>query len=502
MNWAILRELWHKVVAEVGCPSHRGRPDMPSVDASARPACVSDYVEYLRAKKRSERYAVQVERLLTRFFAHCGRADPAHVTSADVEAWLTFRTTVESASGRTHNNERSALSAFFMWCRRTERCKTDPTKDTLPARAVQQTEYDDLTVEQVRAIIAAAEADEAVPLDDRRRRSQCHRSTVYRVAYYTGLRRGSLKGLRCGDFCDGAQPVLRARAATFKSGRPHEVPLTAEAAGVIRKLVAGRPASAPMWEHWPHDRVVIGDFKAAGISGAGGLQRFRVTVATMLADLDARPEAAQAMLGHAHISTTLKHYTRSRKKNFASEVSRLPSLADGGGDRITKKDSLDLDPVTGVDDTHGVTEVESAMPSTHEQVDRGTGREMPRPLSFGDSLDAAGRASRPVPGRFVPDAGAQKIPGRSVDNAGDRNRTGLRVPELPGRMAESVVDPDSTPTSRILILAERATGVVVDAGIAGRSDSFVAAAVSVAMAAMDALRLRLSRHNATPTPTV
>jgi integrase len=461
------------------------------VTTTAPPSCVGEYAEHCRAKKLSDRYVTQVETLLARFFAHAGDSDPATIEPADIEAWLEFRSNVEHCSGKTHNNEKAALSAFFHWARKTERCRVNPCLDVQSATAAPRIEYDYLTVEEVRRLLAVSLADEAKPLAERR--SDHNRSRIYRVAYATGLRAGSLRAARVGDFMDGkAQPTLKIRAIKHKTRKPHEVPLTAEGVEVFRELCAGRDHRDLLFERFPHARVIRADFREAGIRGPGGLQRFRVTVCTLMAEAGVPIEAAQAMLGHSSPETTKKHYDRSKKIILASQVANMPRLTRDQGGRTANFYSSTLDKVTGSDDTSPVAEVEPAMNTIHEQIDRGTGRDIPEPGSLCDTKGIAGRDSRPVPGRSVP-----ATEGPSESGWQDLN---LRpAPRGKAVSASSCTDPDDSPTRQYLILADRATQGAVAAERIGRSD-LVRRWVSIAKAAMDALGVRMARRAQSPTP--
>jgi integrase len=461
---------------------------MPVTDhVDVVPECVPEYVAHCRSKKLSDRYITQIKTLLLRIFARAGLVDPSAFTTQDIEGWLEFRSNIENCSGKTHNNEKAALSAFFHWARKTERCRTNPCLDVASATATPRTEYDYLTVDEVRRLIAVAVADEAKPLAERR--SDHNRSLIYRVAYATGLRRGSLMATRVGDFMDGkAQPTLKIRAIKHKTGKPHEVPLTDEGVQVFRELCRGRDHRDPLFERWPHARVIRADFHEAGINGPGGLQRFRVTVCTLMAEAGVPIEAAQAMLGHSSPETTRKHYDRSKKILIAAQVANMPRLNPKAGDRIAKNNSPMVDKETGIGDKSPVAEVESAMNQIHEQIERGTGREKPEPGSLCDTQGIASRDSRPVPGRSVPDAG-------SPSESGWQDLNLRPAPRGAAMRASSCDEPD---TSTILIYAERASAMVAEARALRAPRSVLAGLASLAMNAMDAARVRLSRG---PLPT-
>lgn len=191
------------------------------------------------------------------------------------------------------------------------------------------------------------------------------------------------------------------------------------------------------------------------------------------------------MLGHAHVSTTLKHYTRSNKKKFASEVSRLPSLTDPGGDGPVKNDSQGLDAGTGKAEDVPVTVVEEPMHTRPHDCERGTGREIPGQSSGGDT-SALGNGGVPVrfPGRD---------PERDSANKCRRQESNLspRTPFLPaGRDAGT--DPAPGPRTRhYLIRAERASAVVADARRGGATRAALDALTAHATAAWVAVRARM-----------
>lgn len=191
------------------------------------------------------------------------------------------------------------------------------------------------------------------------------------------------------------------------------------------------------------------------------------------------------MLGHAHVSTTLKHYTRSNKKKFASEVARLPSLTDPGGDGPVKNDSQGLDAGTGKAEDVPVTVVEEPMHTRPHDCERGTGREIPGQSSGGDT-SALGNGGVPV-----------RFPGRDPEhdsaNKCRRQESNLspRTPFLPaGRDAGT--DPAPGPRTRhYLIRAERASAVVADARRGGATRAALDALTAHATAAWVAVRARM-----------
>lgn len=56
----------------------------------------------------------------------------------------------------------------------------------------------------------------------------------------------------------------------------------------------------------------------------GSLKTFRSTVATQLAEAGLHPSKTQAVLGHAHVTTTLTYYTAITDVDEAADL--LPDL--------------------------------------------------------------------------------------------------------------------------------------------------------------------------------
>ena len=129
------------------------------------------------------------------------------------------------------------------------------------------------------------------------------------LAYNTGLRRGSLFGLRMSDV-DWQQQRLLVRRGNNKSKKLFAIHLNEPAMRHLSAIRTDRELIFP----WPHDpRYFDAVFRrlqtAAGILRADqfGLHNLRKTLATALFE-QGSPGAAQLALGHSAATTTERHY--------------------------------------------------------------------------------------------------------------------------------------------------------------------------------------------------
>jgi integrase len=144
-----------------------------------------------------------------------------------------------------------------------------------------------------------------------------------KLLIYTGLRAGEAFDLRWSDVTERAVFVRRS-----KSGRSRSVPLCAEAAQALTALPrAGAGVltqGSPRWARANWGRRVL----RPAADGIGlhdvSMHTFRHTFASRLVATGVPIAAVQVLLGHRHISTTMR-YTHFDEGFLHSQVSKLDS---------------------------------------------------------------------------------------------------------------------------------------------------------------------------------
>ena len=178
------------------------------------------------------------------------------------------------------------------------------------------------SLKEISSMIAALEDDPVA-------------SAVIATAAFTGLRRSELRGLRWSDFRDGQFFITRTVWNT--SERDKTKTIDAKAPVPVLKLLAkileahrgdaneagyvfagpknGRPLNLANLAR----RIIVPKLNAAGVQCWSGWHGFRRGLATNLFELGEDEATIQAILRHADVKTTRRHYI---KKNVVSKESK------------------------------------------------------------------------------------------------------------------------------------------------------------------------------------
>jgi len=197
-------------------------------------------------------------------------------------------------------------------------CDGNPMEYTdVPAGAVtEQTKAYSLA--EISSMIAALE-DEPIA------------SAVIATAAFTGLRRSELRGLRWSDFRDGQFFITRTvwntterdKTKTIDAKAP--VPVLRLVARILEPLrgdgyiFAGPKNGRPLNLANLARRIIVPKLNAAGVQCWSGWHGFRRGLATNLFELGEDEATIQAILRHADVKTTRRHYI---KKNVVSKESK------------------------------------------------------------------------------------------------------------------------------------------------------------------------------------
>jgi integrase len=161
-------------------------------------------------------------------------------------------------------------------------------------------------------------------------------STVLATAAFTGLRRSELRGLRWADFRDGQLFVTRTvwntkereKTKTTDSKAPVPVlPVLADLLETHRErfpsdsyIFAGPKTGRPLNLANLARRVIVPTLTKAGVQSWSGWHGFRRGLATNLYELGVDERTIQAILRHADVKTTRRHYI---KRNVVPDASRI-----------------------------------------------------------------------------------------------------------------------------------------------------------------------------------
>jgi integrase len=178
------------------------------------------------------------------------------------------------------------------------------------------------SLKEISSMIAALE-DDAVA------------SAVIATAAFTGLRRSELRGLRWSDFREGQFFITHtvwntsARDKTKTTDAKAPVPILKSLAKILEThrgdsneagyIFAGPKSGRPLNLANLARRIIVPKLKAAGVQCWSGWHGFRRGLATNLFELGEDEATIQAILRHADVKTTRRHYI---KKTVVSKESK------------------------------------------------------------------------------------------------------------------------------------------------------------------------------------
>lgn len=210
-------------------------------------------------------------------------------------------------TARVQRSRLSAIKQFFKWCVRERYLGVNPASELELPRCEQHLPKAILTAAEVEQVMAQCDIDTPHGLRDR---------AILEVFYSTGIRRTELIRL-CEYDLDAERRTLTVREGKGKKDR--FVPIGERAIAwvetyrlEVRPLLASDPREERLFltqagepfsaAHLTH--LVRRHVKRADIGKHGSCHLFRHTMATLMLENGADIRFIQAILGHAHLSTT------------------------------------------------------------------------------------------------------------------------------------------------------------------------------------------------------
>lgn len=271
-------------------------------------------------------------------------------------------------SARTVNHHRATAVAFLNWCVSKTRLDANPLSGKGTLKLL------DEKLDKRRTRRAMSNDELAWLLA----KSPPHRSIIYRVAYWTGLRRKELRHILVGDF-DLKHRVIHVRADVSKAKRDDFIPLRPALAEKLAELRAEQANSTDrMFPTLRSIRTFHSDCARARqawideapddaecerreesefllrYDAAGRHLDFhgmRMTLATHLAR-KVRPPVIQRILRHTDLKTTMNHYMDLQLSDDAAAIESMPEIEVQG--TITEADPIQEVTATGTDDVSAV----------------------------------------------------------------------------------------------------------------------------------------------------
>jgi integrase/recombinase XerD len=292
-----------------------GRTRDTSLDHHPLTAYVSAHLEWLLVTGYSKD-TIRTRRIaLKRFIAWCDERalrDPKDITKPILERYQRHLFYYRKPDGRPISlggqlGYLAPIKLFFKWLTRENHILYNPASEMQLPRQPKHLPRNILSIQEVEAILAEADAKTPQTLRDR---------ALLETLYSTGLRRMELPGLCIYDV-DLTRRLVNVREG--KGGRDRVIPIGQRAAAWVDKyLIESRPQLMVA----DHEYLFVNDYgePASPVFVAAKVKRYmmfasvekktgschllRHAMATHMLDNGADIRFIQAMLGHADISTT------------------------------------------------------------------------------------------------------------------------------------------------------------------------------------------------------
>ena len=233
-----------------------------------------------------------------------------------------------SRSLATCNHHRTAIRGFSRWAWHDGRTRDDALVGVSGFNAKEDRRHDrrTISVDELRSLIAAAEAGKPY-----RKMTGKARALCYRLAVATGLRYSEIGSIRPESFA-ADWSVVTVEAGYTKNGEPARLDIPPDLAGDLRAFVAAIKPGEPIFAlpERGADMLRI-DLEPAGIEyrDASGqvfdFHSLRCQHATLLDAAGISPRVVQKMMRHSTLELTGR-YTRPQANALRSAAESLPSL--------------------------------------------------------------------------------------------------------------------------------------------------------------------------------
>ena len=232
------------------------------------------------------------------------------------------------------NHHRAAIRGFSRWAWRSGRTTDDALAGVSGMNAKEDRRHDrrTLALDDLRRLIEAAHRGPAYRMMTGPTRALC-----YRLAVATGLRFSEIRSITPEGFdLDGRRPTVTVTAGYTKNGEPATLPLPADLAADLARLVAPIPRGVAVFPLPDRGATMLQvDLASAGIpyrDDAGQVFDFhslRCQCATLADQAGVSPRVVQRMMRHSTLELTGR-YTRPRVADLEGATDSLPSLAPRG----------------------------------------------------------------------------------------------------------------------------------------------------------------------------
>ncbi|MGB7748682.1 MAG: site-specific integrase [Verrucomicrobiia bacterium] len=277
---------------------------------------LEDFISDVRRHGKSEKHLANLEFRLGRLIKECHWICAINVSADSFQSWLCAH---PELSAKTSNDYLDAARCFFNWLIQKKRFSVNPLEsvDKVKTAGMQTRERRAFALDEFARLLAVAG----------------ERKPVYMMAFYTGLRRSEIAGLRWADVhLDDARPYVLARASTTKNGKEEPLPLHSDLIVVLREIKGVSQPDELVFKRFPRIERFKRDMAKANIPYRDALGRYadfhalRKTFGTNLAKAGVPRRAAMSLMRHSDGKLTDKIYTDVNLLGIETGIELLPSL--------------------------------------------------------------------------------------------------------------------------------------------------------------------------------
>jgi integrase len=277
---------------------------------------LEDFIGDMRRHGKSEKHLANLEFRVGRLIKECQWGCAVNVSADSFQSWLCSH---PELSAKTSNDYLDAVRCFFNWLIQKQRFSVNPlaSVDKVKTAGMQTRDRRAFTLDEFMRLVAVAG----------------ERKPVYLMAFYTGLRRSEIAGLRWADLhLDDAKPYVLARASTTKNGKEEPLPLHPDLVMVLREIKGASEPDEQVFKRFPRIERFKRDLAKANIPYRDAVGRFadfhalRKTFGTNLAKAGVPRRTAMSLMRHSDGKLTDKIYTDVNLLGIETGIESLPSL--------------------------------------------------------------------------------------------------------------------------------------------------------------------------------
>jgi integrase len=282
---------------------------------------IDAFFEDMAALGRSRAHISHTKSRITTLCRECGWKLIKDITP---DTFMKWRASEKKLSPKTLNEYLAHMCTLLNWLERKGELIVNPLKTVtkVETRGKERVQRRAFTEEELGKLFGVH------PL----------RGLIYRLAAYTGLRRGEIRALRWSDIkLDAETPHIEVRASTSKNKKTAILPLLKDLLEALRKYRSEHPwvpNDFVVFKRIPTVETLREDLKACGINAnkdALGRQvdfhALRHTFCTLLHKWGVEPRAAMELMRHSDMKLTMKTYTDTSALRLSTEIQKLKGVS-------------------------------------------------------------------------------------------------------------------------------------------------------------------------------